>query len=67
MVMASRAKADRVKPGSREFARRRKLSIAGMSHPRLVILDESYAGRIIWLVGRVMPVLKDKGQRDPML
>jgi hypothetical protein len=36
-AMASRAK--QVKIGSREYARRRKLSIAGMPHPRLVILD----------------------------
>ena len=65
--MANRAKADRVKPGSREFARRRKLSIAGMGQPRMEILDPSYAGRVVWLVGRVMPILRKKGQRDPTL
>ena len=65
--MVNRAKADRVKAGSREFARRRKLSIQGMPHPRMVILDPAYAGRVVWLVGRVMPILKDKGQRDPTL
>ena len=67
MVMANRVKADRVKPGSREFARRRKLSIQGMGQPRMEILDPNYTGRVVWLVGRVMPILKDKGQRDPML
>jgi len=33
----------------------------------MVILDPAYAGRVVWLVGRVMPILKDKGQRDPTL
>ena len=63
MVMASRAKADRVKAGSREFARRRKLSIQGMGQPRMVILDPNYTGRVVWLVGRVMPILREPAKK----
>ena len=55
------------KINTREYARRRRLSIAGQQHPRLTILDPNYTGRVVWLVGRVMPILKDKGQRDPTL